>query len=90
MDETNFNMSDSRSSLASSRSTPSRTSSTKSARSRLSEKALAKAERISAACDLGDKDALVELATSEGGLLLDELRQEACKVILLPSLLCCL
>lgn len=38
-----------------------------------------KAEAIRRACGLGDLDALVSYASSEGGFLQDELRQLACK-----------
>jgi hypothetical protein len=37
-----------------------------------------KAAAIHRACDAGDVEALVSYATSEGGLLEDELRQRAC------------
>lgn len=37
-----------------------------------------KSGQILAACSARDLDALVELATSEGGLLNDSLRQNAC------------
>ena len=37
-----------------------------------------KQEQIRIACQANDLDALVELATSEGGLLNDSLRQNAC------------
>ena len=45
---------------------------------------LEKAEAIRRACDLRDIDALVSHATSEGGLLQDELRRLAC---MLPTIL---
>lgn len=38
-----------------------------------------KKELIRRACDMRDLDALVSYATSEGGLLEDELRQRACE-----------
>ena len=38
-----------------------------------------KAKRILAACRNNDLDALIELATSTGGLVDDEIRQTACK-----------
>lgn len=39
-----------------------------------------KADAIRRACDLGDLDALVSHAKSEGGFLRDDLRQLACKL----------
>lgn len=38
-----------------------------------------KAEAIRQACDAHDMEALVSHATSEGGLIEDELRQRICK-----------
>lgn len=38
-----------------------------------------KADAIRRACDLGDLDALVSYARSDGGFLRDDLRQLACK-----------
>lgn len=38
-----------------------------------------KTDAIRRACDLGDLDALVSYARSEGGFLRDDLRQLACK-----------
>lgn len=46
---------------------------------RLSSLRAEKAEAIRRACTSRDLDALVEHATSEGGLLDDELRQIACE-----------
>lgn len=44
------------------------------------EKARAeKAQAIRQACDTHDVEALISYATSEGGLIEDELRQKACK-----------
>jgi len=39
-----------------------------------------KADAIRRACDLGDLNALVSYARSEGGFLRDDLRQLACKL----------
>lgn len=47
------------------------------------QRAIARAEKSAAilrACDAGDVEALVSYATSEGGLLEDELRQRACTI----------
>lgn len=41
-----------------------------------------KAESIRRACDLRDVDALVSYATSEGGLLRDDIRRTACQSLL--------
>lgn len=41
-----------------------------------------KAQQIKRACEERDRDRLIELAISEGGLLQDELRKEACMFIL--------
>lgn len=38
-----------------------------------------KAEAVRQACDADDVEALVSYATSEGGLIEDELRQRVCK-----------
>jgi hypothetical protein len=40
-----------------------------------------KEEAIRKACNLRDLDALVSYATSEGGLLNDDLRRSACKLL---------
>jgi hypothetical protein len=45
-----------------------------------------KAAAIRQACDAGDVEALIGYATSEGGLLDDELRQRACTVSESPVL----
>lgn len=45
-----------------------------------------KSAAICRACDAGDVEALVSYATSEGGLLEDELRQRACTMRKCPVL----
>lgn len=50
---------------------------------RVSSKVAEKAGAIRRACDLRDFDALASYAASEGGLLQDELRQLACKPLLM-------
>jgi hypothetical protein len=45
-----------------------------------------KSAAIRRACDAGDVEALVSYATSEGGLLEDELRQRACTMRKCPVL----
>lgn len=47
----------------------------------VSSQAAEKADAIHRACDLRDLDALVLYATSEGGFLRDDLRQQACKSV---------
>lgn len=54
--------------------------------SQLSMSEKVKAEAIRVACAEQDLDALVELATSEGGLLDDNIRQKACGLLILISL----